>query len=153
MKIEDIKKILEQADNSLGNLTDKQYEQYVSDAHKQQNKKRASKGGIKTLRGKGYTDIHKKGQIVAKEKGVGIHNKNNPNYKKWKAEAGLKGANSQMKNGLGIHVDAETRKEWSRLGGLKSIANLNRERECPYCGIKTKGAAYNRWHGENCKHK
>jgi hypothetical protein len=153
MKKEDIKKILEQADNLLGKKTDKQIQQYVSEGHKIQNKQRASKGGIATLRGKGYTDIQKKGNKIAFEKGVGIHNKENVNYKKWKSKAGKVGAKSQMKNGLGIHVDSETRKEWSRLGGLKSIANLNRERQCPYCGIKTKGAAYNRWHGEKCKHK
>jgi hypothetical protein len=153
MKKEDIKKILQEADNSLGNLTDKQYQQYISDAHKKQNKERASKGGIKTLRGKGYTDIQKKGNNTAKEMEVGIHNKNNPNYKKWKSEAGFKGANSQMKNGLGIHVDSETRKEWSRLGGLAQVKNLNIEKQCPYCGIKTRGAAYNRWHGDKCKQK
>lgn len=153
MKKEDIKRILEEADNKLSNLTDKQLQQYTSESHKKQNKQRASKGGLKSMPKGVYTNIQKKGNDTAKEMGVGIHNKNNPNYKKWKSEAGKSGAKRQMKDGIGIHVDSETRREWSRLGGLKSISHLNRERTCPHCGIKTKGAAYNRWHGDNCKHK
>jgi hypothetical protein len=146
-------KQINEASKVLGNLTDKQHEQYLSEGHKKQNKQRASKGGTKSMPKGVYGKVQKKGNKVAKEKGVGIHDKNNPNYKKWKSDAGKKGAERQMKDGIGIHTDLETRREWSRLGGLKTIGHLNRERTCPYCGIKTKGAAYNRWHGENCKHK
>jgi hypothetical protein len=51
----------------LGNLTDKQHEQYVSDGHKKQNKERASKGGSTTLTGKGYTNTQKKGNQTYSE--------------------------------------------------------------------------------------
>jgi hypothetical protein len=153
MKQKDIQKILEESNKVLGNLTDKQLEQYVSEEHKKQNKDRASKGGIKTLRGKGYTEIQKKGNKTAFEMAVGIHNTENPNYKKWRSEAGTKGAKRQMNDGIGIHTDKETRREWSRLGGLKTVIYLNREQKCPHCKIITKGVAYNRWHGDNCRFK
>jgi hypothetical protein len=148
-----VQKEINEVSKKLGNLTDKQLEQYVSEAHKKQNKERASKGGIKTLRGRGYTSIQKKGNKTAFEMGVGIHNKENPNYKKWKAEAGIKGAKRQMSDGIGIHTDKETRREWSRLGGLKSAELLNKEKICPHCKIVSRGAGYNRWHGDNCKMK
>ncbi len=61
MKKEDILRILREADMVSSNLTDKQYQQYTSEAHKKQNKQRASKGGLSTLKGKGYTDTQKKG--------------------------------------------------------------------------------------------
>lgn len=153
MNKKEIDSILEQSNNVLGKLTDKQIQQYISEGHKKQNKQRASKGGTKSMPKGVYGKVQKKGNEVAKEKGVGIHNKNNPNYKKWKSEAGSKGAKRQMKDGIGIHTDSETRREWSRLGGLKVIGNLNKERICPHCKIITKGAGYNRWHGDNCKHK
>jgi hypothetical protein len=116
-------------------------------------KKTANKGGIQTLRGRGYTSIQKKGNKTAFEKGVGIHNKENPNYKKWKSEAGSKGAKRQMSDGIGIHTDKETRREWSRAGGLAVIDQLNKEKICPHCKLKSRGAGYNRWHGDNCKLK
>jgi hypothetical protein len=100
-----------------------------------------------------YGKIQKKGNKVAKEKGVGIHNKNNPNYKKWKSEAGKVGAEAQIKNGLGIHTDYETRREWAKLGGVKTAKYLNREQTCQHCGVVSSGAGFNRWHGDNCKHK
>lgn len=154
MKKNDILKVLEEANSSLSNLTDKQIQQYSSEAHKKQNKQRASKGGTKTLKGKGYTKIQKKGNQVAFELGVGIHNKDNKNYKKWKSAAGKIGADSQIKKGLGIHTkDDKKRKEWARLGGLAVIDKLNKYKTCPHCKINTRGAAYNRWHGDNCKHK
>ena len=146
-------KEINESNKVLGKLTDKQLEQYVSEGHKKQNRERASKGGVKTLRGKGYTEIQKKGNETAFEKGVGIHDKTNPNYTKWKSEAGKKGIETQMKEGIGIHTDAETRREWSRLGGLKLMEKWNVEKTCPYCGITTKGGGYNKWHGEKCKHK
>ena len=40
----------------------------------------------------------------------------------------------------------------SELGKKNCLFN-NREQVCPYCGIKTKGVGYQRWHGERCKHK
>ena len=144
---------INQSNKVLGKLTDKQLEQYVSEAHKIQNKKRASKGGITTLRGKGYTKIQKKGTKVAHQMGVGIHDKTNPNYKKWKSEAGLKGAKRQMNDGIGIHTDKETRREWSRAGGYAVIEQLNKEKVCPHCKLKSRGAGYNRWHGDNCRFK
>jgi hypothetical protein len=153
MKKKNVLKVLEESNRVLGKLTDKQLEQYISEGHKKQNKERASKGGIKTLRGNGYTKIQKKGNQVAFEMGVGIHDKTNPNYKQWKSNAGKKGANRQMNDGIGIHVDSETRREWSRLGGLASIAQLNKEKKCPHCKTISRGAGYNRWHGDNCKLK
>jgi hypothetical protein len=60
MNKNDILKVLEQSNKNLGKLTDKQHAQYVSEGHKKQVKQRASKGGSKTLKGKGYTDIQKK---------------------------------------------------------------------------------------------
>jgi hypothetical protein len=112
-----------------------------------------SDGGKAALPKGVYTDTQRKGNEVAYELGVGIHNKNNSEYKKWKSEAGKKGGKHQVENGLGIHTDSETRKQWSRLGGLAVIDKLNEYKVCPHCGIKTRGAAYNRWHGNNCKQK
>ena len=67
MKKEDIEKILEESNSVLGNLTDKQQAQYISDAHKNQNKKRQSKGGSATLKDKGYTNTQKKGNQIYSE--------------------------------------------------------------------------------------
>ena len=83
----------------------------------------------------------------------GKHNVESGHLASIQSKGGKAGAKSQMEKGLGIHTDKETRREWARLGGLKTIAHLNRERTCPHCKIVTKGAAYNRWHGDNCKHK
>jgi hypothetical protein len=115
----------------------------------------ATLGGSKTLKGKGYTDIQKKGTDTIIHKRLGLFN---PKYdevrKEWGNKGGMRGGPSCVSKRKGIHIDDDVlRREWARLGGLKTISNLNRERECPYCGIKTRGAAYNRWHGENCKHK
>jgi hypothetical protein len=40
----------------------------------------------------------------------------------------------------------------SNLGKKMSELN-NKEQICPYCNIKSRGAGYHRWHGENCKSK
>lgn len=70
------------------------------------------------------------------------------------SDGGKRGSKIQMQKGLGIHTkDEKLRKEWSRLGGLAVIDKLNEYKVCPYCKIKTRGAAYNRWHGNNCKLK
>ena len=100
-----------------------------------------------------YGRVQKLGNKTSYEKGLGIHNKNNVNYQKWKSDAGKKGAQTQIKEGKGIHIDAETRREWSRLGGIKLMDKWNIEKKCPYCGIVTKGGGYNKWHGEKCKQK
>ena len=34
-----------------------------------------------------------------------------------------------------------------------NISKLNLYKICPYCNIKTRGAAYNRYHGDKCKKK
>jgi hypothetical protein len=34
-----------------------------------------------------------------------------------------------------------------------NMKKLNIYKTCPYCNTTTRGAAYNRWHGENCKKK
>lgn len=153
MKLNKIQKILEQSDKILPKLTDKQLEQYVSDSHKKQNKERASKGGTKAMPKGVYGKIQKIGNDAAFKMKVGIHNKSNPNYKVWKSEAGICGAKKQMKDGIGIHTDSETRREWAILGGLAQVKNLNIEKKCPHCGVKSKGAGYNRWHGDKCKLK
>lgn len=100
-----------------------------------------------------YGKTQRLGNKTSYEKGLGIHNKDNPNFLKWRCDAGKKGGKIQFEKGLGIHVDAETRREWSRLGGLKLMEKWNVEKTCPYCGITTKGGGYNKWHGEKCKHK
>ena len=148
MTQEELQKLLTSFEQEVGHVKEWQIER------NEQLKSVSSLGGTKTLSNKGYTDIQKKGTDTLIEKQLGIHDKDNPNYIKWKSNGGLKGSEEQMKNAIGIHTnDTELRREWSKLGGLKVISELNRERECPYCGIKTRGAAYNRWHGENCKHK
>jgi hypothetical protein len=40
----------------------------------------------------------------------------------------------------------------SKLGKKNSEFN-NRIRQCPHCGITTRGVGYERWHGDKCKHK
>lgn len=134
----------------LGNLTDKQHEQYVSEAHKKQNKERASKGG-KSKSDKKLKHI----AFLAKTHSPIQGNKNVESglLKSIQSIGGKAGSKVQMEQGLGIHVDSETRREWSRLGGLAVIDSLNKEKICPHCKIKSRGAGYNRWHGDNCKMK
>ena len=44
-------------------------------------------------------------------------------------------------------------------GHLKNIAGIggkvssNKIKTCPYCNKTCKGVGYDRWHGDNCKHK
>lgn len=154
MNKEQINKILEESNYSLGNKTDKQILQYLSEGHKMQNKQRASKGGTKAMPKGVYGSVQKKGNKIVVENKLGIHNKLNPNYKQWKSNSGKEGAKRQIKDGIGIHTtDLQTRREWARLGGLAQVKNLNIEKKCPHCGINSKGAGYNRWHGDNCKYK
>jgi hypothetical protein len=152
MNKKEIDKILQSSNESLGNKTDKQILQYVSEGHKKQNKERASKGGTKAMPKGVYGKVQKIGNDAAFKMKVGIHNKSNPNYKNWKSDAGSQGAKSQMKNGIGIH-NPDKALEYKRLGGLSQVKNLNIEKTCPHCGVISKGAGYNRWHGDNCKHK
>lgn len=99
-----------------------------------------------------YGKTQRLGNKTSYEKGFGIHNRNNPNFLKWRYDAGKKGGKIQFEKGIGIH-NPDKMKEYQRLGGLAQVKNLNIEKTCPYCGINTKGAAYNRWHGDRCKDK
>lgn len=112
----------------------------------------ASRGGNTSMPKGVYGNVQKKGNESAYEMGAGIHNKDNPNYKKWKSNAGKLGGNTNKQLGLGIH-DPIKSLEYKRLGGLAQVKNLNIDKICPHCNITTRGAGYNRWHGDNCKHK
>lgn len=150
MKKEDIDKILQEANDALGKLTDKQIQQYISEGHKKQNSERASKGGStksvkKTKHLKKLAKTHSPIQ--------GKKNVESGLLKSICSDGGKAGTKVQMEKGIGIHTDKETRREWSRLGGLVVIDSLNKEKICPHCKIVSRGAGYNRWHGDNCKHK
>lgn len=139
MKKEDVLKVLEEANKVSSNLTDKQLAQF---------NEFVNKGAQASLKSDKFLEVRSKGGKV-----IGRLNVESGHLKNIASLGGKAGTKVQMEKGLGIHVDSETRREWSRLGGLKTIGHLNRERTCPYCNIVTKGAAYNRWHGEKCKHK
>lgn len=142
MTNKELQKLLTSFEEKVGNI--KQWEIDRNEQIKSVNKD----GGKASLGSGKYKHIQSMGGKV-----IGKKNVESGHLKSICSNGGKAGAKVQMEKGLGIHVDAETRREWSRLGGLKTISHLNRERTCPYCKIITKGAAYNRWHGENCKHK
>jgi hypothetical protein len=150
MKREDILKVLEEANGVSSNLSDKQIEQYTSESHKKQVRDRASKGG-KVKSDKKTEHLNKLSKTYSHIQGK--RNVESGHLSSIQSKGGKAGAKSQIEKGLGIHTDSETRREWARLGGLKTVAKLNIEKTCPYCGIITRGAAYNRWHGDKCKHK
>ena len=133
---EELKKVSE---SKFANKTDnelKQFDDFVR------------KGAQASLKSDKFLEVRSKGGKVA-----GKLNAESGHLASIQSIGGKAGSKSQIKNGLGIHTTKEKRREWAILGGLAVIDNLNRERQCPYCPIKTIGAAYNRWHGEKCKHK
>jgi hypothetical protein len=133
---QELKKVSE---SKFANKTDNQLAQFDEFVRK---------GAQASIKSDKFLEVRSKGGKVA-----GRRNVESGHLASIQSKAGKAGAKTQMEKGLGIHVDKETRREWSRLGGLKTIGQLNRERTCPYCGIVTKGAAYNRWHGDKCKHR
>jgi hypothetical protein len=49
----------------------------------------------------------------------GIHDRDNPEYSRWRSEAGKLGAKTQIQSGLGIHTaDQEKRRIWAKAGGV-----------------------------------
>ena len=106
------------------------------------------KGAQASLKSDKFLEVRSKGGKIS-----GKRNVESGHLASIQSIGGKAGAKSQMENGIGIHTDSETRREWAILGGKKTAQFLNREQTCPYCSIITKGAAYNRWHGERCKHK
>lgn len=116
----------------LGNLTDKQYEQYVSVAHKKQNKERASKGGITA------------GNLLLKsKKGLFSMSENA------KTKARLNGGYAT--SSLPIF------KEICSKGGKASAKSPKHPNntlvKCPHCSKKSNLAIMKRWHFDNCKMK
>jgi hypothetical protein len=136
----DIQKLIDDSkDKKYSKLSDKQLSQFDDFV---------KKGANASIKSSKFLEVRSKGGKIQ-----GKRNVKSGHLKSIASLGGKAGAKTQIEKGLGIHTDKETRKEWSRLGGLAVIDNLNRERQCPYCSIKTKGAAYNRWHGDNCRHK
>ena len=136
----DIQKLIDDSkDKGYSKLSDKQLSQFEDFV------KKGAKASVKSSK---FLEVRSKGGKV-----IGKRNVESGHLKSIASLGGKAGAESQMKNGLGIHTDKETRREWARLGGLASIERLNKEKICPHCKLKSKGAGYNRWHGDNCKHK
>jgi len=116
----------------LGKLTDKQHEQYVSDAHKKQNKERASKGGITA------------GNLL------------------YKTKKGLFGMNAKSKkkaqlNGGYATASLPIFKNICSLGGKASAKSPKHPNntlvKCPHCNKESNLAIMKRWHFDNCKFK
>jgi len=142
----DIQKQLDEIGNkSFSKLTDKQLLQF---------EEFTKKGAQASLKSPKFLEVRSKGGKKLKELKKGIFGLSKEEKSKYASKAGKIGSNVQIQKGLGIHTnDSSLRKEWARLGGLAVIENLNKEKICPHCNLKTRGAGYNRWHGDNCKLK
>ena len=142
MTNEELQKLLTSFEQEVGNI--KQWE-----IDRKDNLKAVCKDGAQaSLKSEKFLEVRSKGGKV-----IGKRNVESGHLASICSAGGKAGAKSQIEKGLGIHTDSETRREWARLGGLKTVTKLNIEKTCPYCGIITRGAAYNRWHGDKCKHK
>lgn len=137
----DIQKLIDDSkDKRYSKLTDKQLNQF---------EEFVKKGAKASLKSSKFLEVRSKGGKV-----IGKKNVESGHLSSIQSIGGKAGAKSQIKNGIGIHTtDESKRKEWARLGGLAVIDKLNEYKICPHCKIKTRGAAYNRWHGDKCKHK
>lgn len=82
------------------------------------------------------------------------------NLKKWQLDNPEEYKKNQLigaiKGGITMgKIQGEKNKESGHISNLgKRMSDYNnRLQKCPYCNIETRGAAYVRWHGENCRHK
>jgi hypothetical protein len=85
-------------------------------------------------------------------KSIGKKNTESGLLKSICSSGGKVGGKVQFKKGLGIH-NPDKVLEYKRLGGLAQVKNLNLDKTCPHCGVLSRGAGYNRWHGDKCKQK
>lgn len=132
MKKEDIEKILKEADNKLGNLSDKQINQYISDKHHKQFKKTQSNGGKKAS------------EILLKNK-TGLFGMDKISKKKAQIKGGQSQGKKNVENGHVIIAGKASAKSKKHPNNVKV--------KCEHCGFKTSLPLYKRWHGDNCKHK
>jgi len=132
MKKEDIDRILKEADSKLGNLTDKQLQQYTSETHKKQNKERASKGG-------------KIGGKVTYKKRNGLFSMSDKSKKKAQTNGGKVQGKINVETGHVVTAGKISAKSKKHPNNVKV--------KCEHCGFKTSLPLYKRWHGDNCKHK
>ena len=127
-----VQKQINEASKVLGNLTDKQLEQYVSEGHKLQNKERARKGGDVTGR-QHY------------ENGTGLFARSKREIKKDLIKAG------KATTSLPIWKDIASK------GGINSAKSSkhpnNTLEKCKHCGFETTLPLIRRWHNDNCKLK
>jgi hypothetical protein len=124
--------VLEKSNKSLGNLTDKQIEQYISESHKKQNKKRQSKGGITAGN-----------SLVKSKKGLFAMNEESKNIART--------------NGGYATSSLPIFKDICSLGGKASAKSPKHPNntlvKCPYCNKESNLAIMKRWHFDNCKLK
>ncbi len=127
-----VQKEINEVSKKLGNLTDKQLEQYVSEAHKKQNKERITKGGIV------------QGYKLYKEK-RGIFGMSEQKRKKVKINGGKVAGKMAVENGT-VFIAAKA--------SIKSPNNINKKTfKCPHCKKEGAYRIMMRWHGDNCKLK
>lgn len=132
MKKEDIEKVLKEADEKLKNLTDKQHEQYVSEAHKTQFRKRQSKGGD-TAGPKHY------------ENGTGLFAMSKKKKKQAVVKGGKVQGNKNVETGQVIKA--------GKISAKSPKHPNNTLEKCIHCGFETTLPLIRRWHNDNCKHK
>lgn len=69
-------------------------------------------------------------------------------------EAGKKGGRIQGKINVETGHWNKVQSMGGKIGGkISGKINANKINTCPYCNITMQGLNYNRWHGDNCKHK
>lgn len=127
---------IKESNKVLGNLTDRQLEQYnknnFTESQKQQIKERAEKGG----------------QVMGNrlyEEGKGLFGRSKNKIKSDLVKAG------KATTSLPIWKDI------ARNGGINSAKSPNHpnntKEKCIHCGYETTLPLIRRWHNDNCKHK
>jgi len=148
MKKEDIKKILEQSDNVLGNYTDAQLRGQLT-INTNRTKESCSKGG------KIGGPIA--GQKAKKQK-LGFHSMKKEDRVKLSKEIGNKIGPRSKEEGFGIFGLSEEEKlavaKYAAQQSIKSPNHVNNKRlTCPHCGKEGGYTAMKRHHMDRCKHK
>ena len=136
---QELKKVSE---SKFANKTDKQLSQF--DEFVKKGAEASVKSPIKIKQRSDLAKVY--GKILGK------NNVESGHLKSIASSGGKIGGKVQFENGLGIH-NPDKALEYRILGGLAQVKNLNLDKTCPHCGVLSRGAGYNRWHGDKCKHK
>ena len=128
-----VQKEINEVSKKLGNLTDKQLEQYVSEEHKKQfRKKFATAGGIAA------------GNILFENK-RGLFGMSKTKKRKAQTNGGKSAGKLAVEKGT-VFIAAKA--------SIKSPNNINKKTfKCPHCKKEGAYRIMMRWHGDNCKLK